>query len=340
MSISRMGIGCWAFGGGQYWGLQDQTDVNEVVHKAVENDINFFDTARLYNEGKSEQSLGTALKGIRKKVIICSKVSPAKSYSKELKQECEKSLESLKTDYIDIYMLHWPINPVSIRHFTKNQKSIMSPPTVNEALGALLTLKKEGKIREIGISNFGVSQMEEALEICPEIAVNELPYNIISRAIESDVVPYCVKNNIGIITSMTLQQGILAGTYKNAGDIPLHQAHSRHFSQKRGGKYSRHFESGAEEEIFEVLDILRQTAKELNISVAQLSIAWVLSKKWVTSALVGSRNVLQLNENIDAALHFLPAQKRIIIDEISGKVLAKLGNNPDYYENSNNSRIY
>lgn len=333
-------MGCWSFGGGSYWGEQNQKDVEKIVHEAIEKGINFFDTARVYNEGKSERSLGEALKGRRGKAIICSKVSPAKAYTKELKRECEKSLKSLKTDYIDIYMLHWPINAVSIRHFTDNESTVAEPPTNLEAFKALTDLKEEGKIREIGISNFGVGQMSEVLDICPGVAVNEMPYNIISRAIEADIVPFCMKNNIKITTSMTLQQGILAGIYSSADDIPPHQAHSRHFPQRRGGSHARHFEEGAEKEIFELLKSLREMAKELSISVAQLSTAWVLSKKWVASALIGSRNEFELNENINAALLSLPEEKIMKIDEQSAKVLDKLGNNPDYYESSKNSRVF
>ncbi|MDR1636992.1 MAG: aldo/keto reductase, partial [Treponema sp.] len=276
LHLSRIGIGCWAFGGGEYWGGQNQKDVEAVVRMAVERGINVFDTARMYNDGASEVSLGGALKGIRDRAFVISKVSPARAYRKTLKEECETSLRSLGTDHLDLYMMHWPINPLGLRHFTDDPRIIENPPTTEEAFGALVELKKEGKIRHIGVSNYGIRQMREARAVCPEIEVNEMPYNIISRAIEAEIVPYCTGQNMAIISSMTLQQGVLAGIYQSAGDVPPHQAHSRHFAQERGKGTSRHNEQGAEEEVFKTVALLRELSKDMGVSVAQLSVAWVL----------------------------------------------------------------
>jgi aryl-alcohol dehydrogenase-like predicted oxidoreductase len=182
--------------------------------------------------------------------------------------------------------------------------------------------------------------MKEAVSLCPEIAVNEMPYNIISRAIEAEILPYCEKHGIAVIASMTLQQGVLTGAYKSAEDVPPHQAHSRHFSQTRGGEHARHHEPGAEEEIFEIVALLRALADESGISMSQLSIAWALSNPCIASALVGSRNLAQLAENIDAEKFALPADIKARIDTASFNIWQKLGDNPDYYENTKNSRIY
>ena len=340
IKISRLGMGCWSFGGGDYWGGQNQKDVDTVVHKALENSVNFFDTARMYNDGESEKSLGLALKTKRNHAIICSKVSPAKAYYKSLKQECEISLKNLQTDYIDIYMIHWPINNFGVKHFTDNPEIIANPPTAEEAFRALSDLKKEGKIRAIGVSNYGVSQMREALEFCPEISVNEMTYNIISRAIEAEILPFCKEKNISVLTSMSLMQGVLTGRYAKIEDIPPHQAHSRHFKNERGQGTSRHYENGAEDEISTVLKSLVEISTYLNISVAQLSIAWVFANNQVDCALLGSRNEAELMENIQAAGIVLPRETVEKINRISLPVLEKLGNNADYYENTKNSRIY
>jgi len=220
LRLSRIGIGCWAFGGGEYWGDQNQKDVDAVVRMAVERGINVFDTARMYNDGASEISLGKALKGLRDRAFVISKVSPARAYRKTLKEECEVSLQNLGTDYLDLYMMHWPINPLGIKHFTDDPEIIAHPPTTEEAFAALMELKKEGKIRDIGVSNYGIRQLKEAAAVCSEIAVNEMPYNIISRAIEAEIMPYCAEHNMTIISSMTLQQGVLAGIYQSAADVP------------------------------------------------------------------------------------------------------------------------
>jgi aryl-alcohol dehydrogenase-like predicted oxidoreductase len=338
--LSRIGIGCWAFGGGEYWGGQNQKDVDAVVRMAVERGINVFDTARMYNNGASEVSLGKALTGIRDRAFVISKVSPARAYRKTLKEECEISLKSLGMDHLDLYMMHWPINPLGIKHFTDDPEIIARPPCAEEAFAALMDLKKEGKILHIGVSNYGVTQLAEAAGICPEIEVNEMPYNIISRAIEAEIMPYCAEHGIAVISSMTLQQGVLAGIYKTAGDVPPHQAHSRHFAQERGKGASRHYENGAEEEVFRTLALLREIAAGLGVSVAQLSVAWVLAKPLIASALIGSRNEAELEDNIKAMELKLPADVTAKINEVSQAVLDKLGNNPDYYENSRESRIY
>jgi aryl-alcohol dehydrogenase-like predicted oxidoreductase len=239
-----------------------------------------------------------------------------------------------------MYMLHWPINPLGIRHFTNDPAIIANPPAAAEVFETLSALKKEGKIRFIGISNFGITQMKEAVSLCPDIAVNEMPYNIISRAIEAEIMPFCAEHRIAIISSMTLQQGILTGLYKNAADVPAHQAHSRHFSMETGRGTSRHGEAGAEDEMFETVKVLRDIASDLKISASQLSIAWALANPEIATALIGSRNTAQLEENLQALSIKLPREAKERIDTASKKVLDKLGFNPDYYENSKNSRIY
>jgi aryl-alcohol dehydrogenase-like predicted oxidoreductase len=340
MHLSRIGIGCWAFGGGEYWGDQNQKDVDAVVRMAVEKGLNVFDTARMYNDGASEISLGKALKGLRDKAFVISKVSPAKAYRETLKKECENSLRNLGMDYLDMYMMHWPINPLGIKHFTADPQVIANPPSTEEAFAALGELKKEGKIRHIGVSNYGIKQLKEAASFCSEIAVNEMPYNIISRAIEAEIMPYCAEQGIAIISSMTLQQGVLTGIYATADDVPPHQAHSRHFAQERGKGASRHYEAGAEEEVFRTVALLRELSAELGVSAAQLSVAWVLANPRIACALIGSRSEKELDENIRAAELKLPEEALAKINQESLEVLKKLGNNPDYYENSKESRIY
>src|SRR5690606_33722560 len=125
LEISVLGAGCWAFGGGEYWGDQSQKDINEVVHASVDLGINYFDTAEVYNEGRSESSLGEAIRGIpRDRFLIGTKISPSNCYKNTLVEHCHASLQRLGTDYIDVYMLHWPIHPHSIRHFTEDEKII------------------------------------------------------------------------------------------------------------------------------------------------------------------------------------------------------------------------
>ena len=206
-----LGMGCWAYGGGEYWGAQSQQDVDAVVRCAVDRGCCFFDTAEVYNDGASETSLGLALRGIpRDKVILGTKISPSNTAPTTLREHCDASLRRLRTDYVDLYMVHWPITPHSIRHFTT-----ASPPTpsVPEAFHALMRLKGAGKVRHIGVSNFGAGKLDEALATGAEIVVNELPYSLLTRAIEREILPYCREKGIGVLGYMAMMQGILADTY-------------------------------------------------------------------------------------------------------------------------------
>jgi aryl-alcohol dehydrogenase-like predicted oxidoreductase len=338
IQVSAMTVGCWPFGGGDYWGEQSQNDVNNVVHAALDLGVNAFDTAEMYNEGASESSLGKALKGNRDRAVVISKIGP--SNCKQVRKHCVESLQRLGMDYLDIYMLHWPINKLAVEHFTSDKSIIASPPTIEEAYAQLDELKKEGLIRSIGMSNFGRTQMEEVVRTGVQIDVNEMSYNIVSRAIEAEIAPYCLENNISIIGSMGLQQGLLAGIYQTVEDVPPHQAHSRHFAQERGKSTSRHYEAGAEKELFEVVDRLRERAADLHIHIAQLSIAWILKKPFMASTLVGSRNINELKANVEACNIVISDETEALIDQISQPILDILGSNPDYYEHSSKSRIF
>ncbi len=338
--VSDLGMGCWAYGGGKYWGNQNQKDVDDMVQVALDQGINYFDTAEVYNDGQSEISLGLALKGRRREAIIGTKVSTSNTEPATLVKHCEASLKRLGTDYIDIYMLHWPINKKSIEHFTNDSNLIESPPSVEKAFEALMKLQKEGKILEIGISNHGVEQMKEVQRTGARVIVNELPYNLISRGIESSILPYCKQNNIGIFGYMAMQQGVLAGIYPSVESIPAPQAHSRHFHYSWGGELSRHREEGAEEEIFQMLSGMEKIAKEINSITPALSLAWAMANDGISCTLVGSRTVNELKMNIETSLLKLPPDIIEELNRLSDPVLKKLGPDIDYYESREKSRIF
>jgi aryl-alcohol dehydrogenase-like predicted oxidoreductase len=331
-------MGCWAYGGGAYWGEQSQRDVQVVVQAALDRGINFFDTAEMYNNGESETALGKALGSRRKEAVICSKISP--SNAAKVREHLTASLRRLGTDYLDVYMLHWPINPLSLRHFTQDSETLAHPPTIEAAYRQLEELKKEGLIRCIGMSNFGVRQMAEVIAAGVSVDVNEMPYNIVSRAIEGEVVPFCIKNDIALVASMGLQQGLLTGIYHSPEDVPPNQAHSRHFNQSRGKEASRHGEEGAEEEVFGVVAFLKELSAKTGYSPAALAIAWILNKPFIAAALVGSRNLAELTANIAAGDIRLDQAVMDSIDERSLPVLNRLGDSPDYYEHRTKSRIF
>ncbi|MEM2936777.1 MAG: aldo/keto reductase [Candidatus Bathyarchaeia archaeon] len=286
IDISVLGIGCWSFGGGDYWGPQDQRDVEAVVQAALDCGINYFDTAETYNDGRGEESLGKALKGRRHEAVIGTKVSPGNTKPSVLREHCEASLRRLQTEYIDIYMIHWPI---------PDHKQ------AKDAFKTLIELQSEGKIRSIGVSNHGVQQLSEAMDTGARIDVDQLCYNLLSRAIEVDVLPFLRQHEIGVLAYMPLLQGILTGKYCTADEVPPVRARTRHFRGNRPG--SRHGEAGAEEELFEALDGIREAALNEGIPMSQLALAWVMAKPGVTSVLAGTRNLLQLQENIKPPLY-------------------------------------
>ncbi len=318
--LGVVGIGCWAFGGGEYWGPQDAKDEEAVVGQALDLGINYFDTAEAYNEGRSEEALGRALKGRRQQAVIGTKVSPSNAAPEALRQHCEASLRRLQTETIDIYMVHWPL-PAHL---------------VGEAFAALQALQSEGKIRSIGVSNFGVRQLQEALAAGVRIDVNQLCYNLFSRSIEVELLPLCERLGIGILAYSPLMQGLLSGRFRSADELPAVRTRTRHFRGDRAG--SRHGEAGIEAEVFAALERIRALAAELQVPMAQLALAWILSRPAVSSVIVGVRSASQLAENAAAARLALEARWVAQLDQITQPLLDQLGASPDYFQDRDHGR--
>ena len=312
-TLPVLGIGCWSFGGGDYWGPQDQSEVNALVHCALDRGINYFDTAEAYNEGRSEESLGLALKGRRAQAIIGTKVPPNFSEPSVLRQHCEASLRRLQTDTIDIYMLHWPITDYS----------------VEDAFATLQALQAEGKIRSIGVSNFGSRQLSEALETGVRIHVNQYCYNLLSRAIEVDLLPVCSRLGIGVLAYMPLLQGLLTGKYASADEMPPSRTRTRHFRGDRKG--SRHGEAGAEEATFAALAGIRQVACQLQVPMAHIALAWILSRSAITCVLAGIRSLAQLDENIAGVELLLSPEVIAHLDLLTEPLLHQLGSSLSFH---------
>lgn len=322
-AISRLGIGAWSFGGSpeDYWGAQDQGEVENLVQAALDQGITYFDTAEAYNEGRSEEALGHALKSRRSEAFIGSKVWPNHASPELLRQHCEASLRRLETDYIDLYMLHWAPAEFPL------------PP----ALETLARLKEEGKILNIGVSNFGANQIREAAATGVEIATNQVCYNLLSRAIEFEILPECRRHGIGVIAYMPLQQGLLTGKYHAADEIPPLRTRTRHFNGSR--PLSRHGEPGAEAEIFALLDTLRELAVQENASVSQLSLSWIACQEGVTSVLAGIRSLQQLDEAATGVNFTLSAETLQRLTDLSEPIKQMLGPNADYFQSTTNSRV-
>ncbi len=317
-----LGVGCWSFGGGDYWGPQDRKDVDAVVGLALEHGVNFFDTAEAYNDGRSEEALGLALKGRRQQAMIGTKVSPANTQPAVLRQRCEASLRRLQTDVIDVYMVHWPI----------------PTPSVADAFGALQDLQAEGKIRSVGVSNFGVRQLEQALVTGCRIDLDQLCYNLLSRAIEIELLPYCSQHHLGILAYMPLLQGLLTGKFYSADELPSVRTRTRHFRPDRPG--SRHAEPGAEPETFATVQGIREIAQELTVPMAQVALSWILSRPEITCIIAGIRTPEQLEQNLVGVEYKLPPAAAAKLDRLTQPLRDKLGPAPDYFQSNQDSRTF
>lgn len=294
--------------------------------------------AEAYNDGRSEESLGRAVRGLpRDRLVIGTKVSPSNCYAETLPRRCDASLQRLGLDYVDLYMIHWPIHPHSIGHFTRDESVIRNPPTIQEALSALARLKERGKIRYIGVSNFGKERLDEALRICPDIVVNQLPYSLLTRAIELESLPQCRSLGVGVIGYMTLLQGVLADTYRTLNAVPPYQRRTRHFNSARS-ELARHGEGGAEAETNAALADIRRIIQECDMTMPEVATKWALAEHGITCALIGARSVRRLEENVRAAAATLPPEIVAKLNAVTKPVLDKLGNSFDYYESFENNR--
>lgn len=337
LSLPILGLGCWSFGGGDYWGPRELKDEEAIVRTALEHGINYLDTAELYNGGRSEESLGKIIQHIpRDQVLIGSKVSPANCQPHILVEHCEASLRRLQTDYIDLYMVHWPIHAAAIRSFTNDQDRIDNPPPIAEVYDTLIKLQEAGKIRHLGISNFAVPRMAELPELS-KIAINQLAYNVISRAIELEVLPYCEEHGVGTMGYMGLMQGILSGRWSTFDEIPVLRRRTRHFDSSKVPA-SRTGEPGFETETAKVLAELQAISTETGYSMADISLKWVCANPLLTCNLVGASSTRQLAANAQAVEKPLETQ---LVERINAATVAlrdQMGNHIDLFESVENDR--
>jgi myo-inositol catabolism protein IolS len=338
LRLPAVGLGCWAFGGGEYWGAQSQDDVDDVVHAALDLGITYFDSAEAYNGGASESSLGRALAGRRQRALIGTKVNPSNTAPATLRAHCEASLRRLGTEWIDLYMVHWPINVSAIRHFSDDAALLAQPPALGAALETLEALKREGKVRQWGVSNFGVKQLEEVTALGFQPAADELAYNLLMRGIEAAVLPWCRERGVGVLGYSALMQGLLSGRFTSIDDLPPARTRTRHFAGTRKG--SRHGGAGVEAETMAALRAIADIAAEVGVPVADLSIAWAVANPAITCTIVGCRNRTQLEENVRALSLTLTPAVKARLDRATDEVLAKLGPHIDYYQSVADSRSY
>ena len=317
-------LGCMPLGGGSGWGQESEAEGIATVHAALDLGITILDTAESYNDGRSEEILGKALVGRRDGVILATKISPQNTRPATLREHCEASLTRLRTDYIDLYQVHWPIREHS----------------VPDALATIEDLQSEGKIGAIGVSNHGVQDLGEVLATGTPIVSNQLHYNLLSRAIEAEIVPLCQEHQIDVIAYMPMLQGLLVGLYDRPEQVPPFRARTRHFRPDRA-EASRHGELGAEEETFAALARIQDIASDLGVPMVGVALAWVAAQPFVSTVLVGSRKADQLRVNVGAALAAREKLSLSVVNDLHEATEAlrlKLGDNPDYWQSGEEGR--
>ncbi|MEH7251878.1 aldo/keto reductase [Neobacillus niacini] len=299
LKVSEIGLGTNAVGGHNLFQNLNEADGIDFVREALNNGVNFIDTADIYGLGRSEELVGEVLKEFnRNDIVIATKGAqhwyPDGSVKTDnrpeyLREAVEKSLQRLQLDFVDLYYLHFPDNETP---FT-------------ESIGELARLKKEGKIRAIGISNVSIDQLKEA-NANGDISVLQSPYNMLDRSAEAELLPYCVENNISFIPYGPLAFGLLGGGFtKNTtidsqdwrNSIPLFQGEQ--FQQT-----------------LETVDKLKEVAAQKATSLPNLALAWLLAQEGVDAVIPGGKRKERILENIHASEIILAKQELTMISEI------------------------
>jgi aryl-alcohol dehydrogenase-like predicted oxidoreductase len=294
LKVSRVALGTWAMGGWM-WGGTDQFESIATVHAALDQGINLIDTAPLYGFGVSEEIVGTALEGMRTQVVIATKVGlelrDGKVYRnatrERIMQEIEDSLRRLRTDYIDIYQVHWPDPLVP----------------VEETAEAMRSLYEQGKIRAIGVSNFSVAQMDRFRRVAP-LHVLQPPYNLFERDVEAQILPYCRANDIATFGYGALCRGLLSGRMRP--DTKFEGDDLRRIDPKfQPPRFAQYLDAVRQ------LDELAQ--RRFHRRVIHLAVRWMLDRG-ISVALWGGRRPDQMEAALDVPGWSLTAADRELIE--------------------------
>jgi len=312
IDVSVIGLGTWAMGGWMWGGTDEQASI-EAIRASLDAGVNLIDTAPAYGLGKSEVLVGKAIRGRRDKVVLATKCGlvwhtkqgnhffdeagkPVHRYlgGKSIRYELEESLRRLQTDYVDLYFTHWqdPTTPIT------------------ETMTTLLELKKEGKIRAIGVSNVNLDELKAYLKVGVVDSIQE-QYNMLHRDIEVSLLPTCLKNSVSTLSYSSLALGLLSGKI----------GPERTFQGDDLRKNDPNFSLENRRKLVPFFEGLAVIAKRYDLSIAQLVIAWTVAQRGITYALCGARNVGQAVENARAGDVTLSAGDLKAIDELMAKHL-------------------
>jgi aryl-alcohol dehydrogenase-like predicted oxidoreductase len=307
--ITPIGFGAWAIGGSGWefaWGSQDDSESIAAIHEGLDSGINWIDTAAVYGLGHSEQVVARALEGVRDRPYVFTKCSmvwddPQKIghslKADSIRRECEASLRRLRVETIDLYQIHWP-DP---------------DEDIEEGWATLAALKKEGKVRHIGVSNFNVAQMKRAQAIAP-ITSLQPRYSLLHREIEEEILPFAARQNIGVIAYSPMASGLLTGAMTRAriAGLPADDWRKHHpdFQEPRLSGNLR------------IVSLLRTIGRRHGRTPAEVAVAWALHNSAVTAAIVGARRPGQIRGVMGAADFQLSPREFGEIEALSAKEAA------------------
>ncbi len=290
MDLTPIGVGAWAMGGGGWafaWGAQDDAESVAAIHAALDQGVNWIDTAAVYGLGHSEEVVARALAGRANKPYVFTKCARIWNEKREIgkslkadsiRRECESSLRRLKLDVIDLYQIHWP----------------EPDEDVEEGWTALAKLREEGKVRWIGVSNFNARQMERCRKIAPVTSLQP-PYSVISPEIEAETLPYCQAHGIGVIVYSPMKSGLLTGkmTRERVANLPDDDFRKR----------APAFQEPQFTRNLALAELLKTIGARHGRTAGEAAIAWTLRHPAVTAAIVGMRSAEQ-TKGVLGALEF------------------------------------
>lgn len=317
--ISEIALGCWAIGGGHTWGKQNEKDSIDTIRAAVDLGINLFDTAEFYSDGYSEEVVGKGLRNGRDKVMIATKVWVDNMERDKVIAACEGSLKRLQTDYIDLYQVHWPNWGVP----------------VEETLEAMEQLKQDGKIRHMGVCNFGVTDLTAVLS-AGDVITNQMAYSLLFRALEFEILDKCIASTVGVLAYSPLAQGLLVGKFDSPEAVDDERARQRFYSKNRPGTV--HDEDGYEKEVFAAMAEIRSVCEEIGVPMAHVALAWVLQQPGVNAVLAGARQPDQVIMNAQATEIELTADILEKLNLVTERLKTKMGPNADPWRTASRIR--
>jgi len=289
MHVSAIGFGCWEIGGG--YGSIEETQFIHAVQRSLDLGVNCFDTAEAYGFGASEKSLAKALGARRKDAVVVTKFGIGYKEAPNFRDSgraramasIEKSLQNLGTDYVDVYMVHWPdVNT-----------------TLDETMRALDDIVKQGKARAVGISNFRLAQIKTSMNT-RRVDVAQYCWNIFDQRMQKEIFPYCKEQNIGVMAYGSLAYGLLTGAFNENTDFGGDDWRARRGRMGAINLFQHLFGPEYFPKNLKVVEDLKGLAAKYGKTLPQFALRWTLTNPVISTALVGCRNVNEVNDNMGA----------------------------------------